>query len=270
MSFERRKGLGGPALKLDRTTKRRGLISLAAGVVAVAAGYLLAATVVFSSPDRTPEALIAVPDLIGESAERASEGAEAAGLSFRVTGEIHHPDEPVGNVIAQLPLSGQFAVAETEIQAMLSLGPETISVPDVTGLSESQAALVLGRLGLSTATRLTASQHRKGQVIRTEPEAGEMLPVPSEVELVVSEGRDVVAVPDLEGRHLDDVEVLLARLRLVIGTVTFEPAALGAPGRVIGQSPPPGFGLRQGGEVSVRVAGSPSEVIEMIQGGRDN
>lgn len=270
MSFERRKGLGGPALKLDRTTKRRGLISLAAGVVALAAGYLIAATVVFSSPDRTPEALIAVPDLIGESAERASEGAEAAGLSFRVTGEIHHPDEPVGNVIAQLPLSGQFAVAETEIQAMLSLGPETISVPDVTGLSESQAALVLGRLGLSTATRLTASQHRKGQVIRTEPEAGEMLPVPSEVELVVSEGRDVVAVPDLEGRHLDDVEVLLARLRLLIGTVTFEPAALGAPGRVIGQSPPPGFGLRQGGEVSVRVAGSPAEVIEMIQGGRDN
>ena len=92
----------------------------------------------------------------------------------------------------------------------------------------------------------------------------------SEVELVVSEGRDVVAVPDLEGRHLDDVEVLLARLRLLIGTVTFEPAALGAPGRVIGQSPPPGFGLREGGEVSVRVAGSPSEVIEMIQSGRDN
>jgi beta-lactam-binding protein with PASTA domain len=52
--------------------------------------------------------------------------------------------------------------------------------------------------------------------------------------------------------------------------MTFEPAALGAPGRVIGQSPPPGFGLREGGEVSVRVAGSPSDVIEMIQSGRDN
>ena len=270
MSFERRKGLGGPELKLDRTTTRRGLISLAAGVVALAAGYLIAATVVFSSPDGTPEALIAVPDLIGESAERASAGTEAAGLSFRVTGEINHPDAPVGNVIAQLPLPGQFAVPETEIQATLSLGPERVSVPDVTGLSESQAALVLGRLGFSTATRTIASHNRKGQVIRTEPEAGEMLPLPSEVQLIVSEGRDVVAVPDLEGRHLDDVEVLLSRLGLLIGTVTFEPAALGAPGRVIGQSPPPGFGLREGGEVSVRVAGSPSEVIEMIQSGRDN
>ena len=81
---------------------------------------------------------------------------------------------------------------------------------------------------------------------------------PAEVELVVSEGRDVVAVPDLEGRLLDDVEVLLSRLGLVLGTVTFEPGAVGAPGRVIGQSPPPGFGLREGGEVSVRVAGRPS------------
>jgi serine/threonine-protein kinase len=180
MSFERRKGLGGRELNLDRTTTRRGLISLVAGIVALAAGYLIAATVVFSSPDRTPEALIAVPDLIGESAESASEGTEAAGLSFRVTGEIHHPDEPVGNVIAQLPLPGQFAVSETEIQATLSLGPERVAVPDVTGLSESQAALVLGRLGFSTATRTTASQYRKGQVIRTEPEAGEMLPVPSD------------------------------------------------------------------------------------------
>lgn len=270
MNFERRKGLGGPELSLGSTTTRRGLISLGVGAVGLAAGYLIAATVVFSSPDRTPEALVAVPDLIGESAESASEDTEAAGLAFRVTGEIHHPDAPVGTVIAQLPLPGQFVVSDAEIQATLSLGPDRVALPDVVGLSETQAALVLGRLGLSTTTTTTASQHRKGQVIRTEPAAGEMLPVPSEVGLVVSEGREVVAVPDLEGRHLDDVEVLLARLGLLIGTVTFEPGALGAPGRVIGQAPPPGFGLREGGEVSVRVAGSPSDVIDMIPGGRDN
>jgi serine/threonine-protein kinase len=270
MSFERRKGLSGTETGLDRKNARRGLISLAAGIGALAAGYLIAATVVFSSPDRTPEALVAVPDLIGESAERAREGTEAAGLSFLVTGEIHHPDEPVGNVIAQLPLPGQFVIPETEVQGTLSLGPAKAAVPDVVGLSESQASLVLSRLGLSTTTTTTASQHRKGQVIRIEPEAGEILPVPSEVNLIVSEGREVVAVPDLEGRHLDDVEVLLARLGLLIGTVTFEPGALGAPGRVIGQSPPPGFGLREGGEVSVRVAGSPSDVIRMIQGRQEN
>lgn len=270
MSFERRRGLGGPESGLDSTTARRWLISLLTGIVALAAGYLIAATVVFSSPDGSPASLVAVPDLSGASAERAREAAEAAGLVFRVTGEINHPDEPAGNVIAQLPLPGQFVTPETEVEATLSLGPETVAVPDVTGLSESQATFVLGRLGLSTATTMTASHLRKGQVIRTRPAAGETLPVPSEVELVVSEGREVVAVPDLEGRHLDDVEVLLGRLGLLIGTVTFEPGAVGAPGRVIGQSPPPGFGLREGGEVSVRVAGSPSDVIDMIQGGRDN
>jgi serine/threonine-protein kinase len=140
----------------------------------------------------------------------------------------------------------------------------------VTGLTETQAIFVLGRLGLSTNAIATASRKRKGEVIRTEPDAGAELPVPGEVALIVSEGREVVAVPDLEGRHLDDVDVLLSSLGLLLGSVTFEPGAVGAPGRVIGQAPPPGFGLREGGEVSIRVAGSPSDVIRVDEGGQSH
>ncbi len=270
MSFERRRGFGGAERALDRATARRGLISAAAVVAALVGGYLVAATVVFSSPGTDPATLIRVPDLTGEPDEEARAEAMKLELGYQVTGEIFHPVEPAGRVIAQLPLPGQFVPSGTEVQTTLSLGPETVTVPDVVGLSESQAVFVIGRLGLATRSRTTASHQRKGQVVRTEPEAGEKLSVPSEVELVVSEGREVVAVPDLEGRHLDDVEVLLARLGLTIGTVTFDPGAVGAPGRVIGQAPPAGFGLREGGEVSVRVAGSPSDVIQQMQGGRDH
>jgi len=283
MSFERRRGFGGTAAGeagssarsgADRSGgrggARRGLTTLGLAAAGLAAGYLVAATVLFSSPDPGPETLVAVPDLTGRSQEEAGKRAADAGLTFRVTGEIFHPEEPAGHVVAQLPLARQYVVPETEIAGTLSLGPETVTVPDVTGLSETQAAFVLGRLGLGTASQTTPSHRRKGQVIRTEPEAGQKLPASSEVTLVVSEGREVVAVPDLEGRHLADVEVLLARLGLEIGTVTFEPGAVGAPGRVIGQAPPPGFALREGGEVSVRVAGSPSEVMDLMQRRQDD
>ena len=258
MSFQRRRGLGGPATTVDRQRLRRGLISLAAAGAALATGYLIAANFVFSSPDRTAASLVRVPRLLGEPAEDARDAVERLGLGLRLGGELFHPEAPVGDVVAQLPLPGQLVEPGAEVEATLSLGPETVTVPDVTGLTDVQATFVLGRLGLGTITTTTASHYRKGQVVRMVPEPGERLSIPAEVELVVSEGREVVAVPDLEGRLLDDVEVLLSSIGLVLGTVTFEPGAVGAPGRVIGQSPPPGFGLREGGEVSVRVAGRPS------------
>lgn len=269
MSFERRRGLSGPEGERRRRARRWG-ISLSAAGAALVLGYLFAANVVFSSPDRKPADLVAVPDFAGDAVERAREVSTEAGLNLRVAGEIFHPEEPPGTVIAQLPLASQFVAPESEVQVTLSLGPETVRVPDVTGLTETQAIFVLGRLGLSTASITTASRKRKGEVIRTEPDAGAELGVPGEVSLIVSEGREVVAVPDLEGRRLDDVEVLLSRLGLELGSVTFEPAAVGAPGRVIGQAPPPGFGLREGGAVSVRVAGSPSDVIEVNGGGQSH
>jgi serine/threonine-protein kinase len=270
MSFERRRGLTGVDGAEGRRRARRWGASLFTALLALGAGYLLAATVVFSSPDRASGDLVAVPDFAGENVERAEEVSMAAGLALRVAGEIFHPEEAPGRVIAQLPLAGQFVAPGSEVQVTLSLGPETVRVPDVTGLTETQAVFVLGRLGLSTSAITTASRKRKGEVLRTEPDAGAELGVPGEVSLIVSEGREVVAVPDLEGRRLDDVEVLLSRLGLELGSVTFEPSAVGAPGRVIGQSPPPGFGLREGGAVSVRVAGSPSDVIEVNEGGQGN
>ena len=270
MSFERRRGLTGADREERRLRLRRWGITLAAVVAASLAGYSLAATVVFSSPDRTSADLVAVPEFGGEEMERALDLAAGAGLGLHVAGEIFHPEEPAGHVIAQLPLAGQFVAPGSEVEVTLSLGPETVRVPDVTGLTETQAVFVLGRLGLAASSISTASRKRKGEVIRTEPDAGAVLGVPGEVSLIVSEGREVVAVPDLEGRRLDDVEVLLARLGLELGSVTFEPSAVGAPGRVIGQAPPPGFGLREGGAVSVRVAGSPSDVIEIEQRRQDH
>ena len=97
---------------------------------------------------------------------------------------------------------------------------------------------------------------RSGQVLRTSPAAGTELPVPAEVELVVSRGFEVSAVPDLVGRHAEDVEEILEELGLRLGVVSFDETALDAPGRVIGQTPPAGYNLRTGGRVAIEVAGA--------------
>ena len=79
--------------------------------------------------------------------------------------------------------------------------------------------------------------------------------MPAEVTLVVSEGRPVVQIPDLVGRHVDDAGGTLSGAGLQLGAITYDPQAPEAPGRIVGQYPPAGYSLREGDVVEVRVAG---------------
>jgi len=76
----------------------------------------------------------------------------------------------------------------------------------------------------------------------------------------VSRGSPLTTVPDLSGRHIDDALALLAESKLSLGAISYDPLSFDAPGRIVGQYPPGGYGLRQGDPVEVRVAGRPEEV----------
>ena len=128
------------------------------------------------------------------------------------------------------------------------------------GLSERQAAIVLERLGYEVAIERTTHTLEQGRAVETRPGAGTELAVPAEVALVISEGRPVVQVPDLIGRHVDDAQGALSEAGLELGALTYDPQAIEAPGRIVGQYPPAGYSLREGGAVEVRVAGDVNRV----------
>lgn len=224
-------------------------------------GYAAAARFLFRAADAAPDVRRAeVPDLRGGTAGEARDRLREEGMEARVEAWIHHPRAERGTVVAQSPLGGQVAADGDTVSLTLSRGPDVRAVPDLSGLSARQANLVLERMGFTVRTEVVSSGSGHAGVQGTRPAAGERVPVPFTVELLVGEGPQIALVPSLRGLHIDDVEARLEEAGLQLGTVRFDPDARAAPGRVIAQSPPSGYSLRGGGAVSVEVAGRAGEV----------
>lgn len=253
---------GGSALSLvARTRPGRWGAGLVALVLLVGAGYLISAEWLFpaSGPEAAADEVVEVPDMVGLAEADARATLADAGLDLQVRSEMPHRDAPEGAVVAQSPLPGQYARPGAPVEVTLSEGPRRRTVPDLRGLSGRQAQIVLERLGFATSVDTASSDVERGRVVGTRPEAGSGRTLPSEVTVVVSRGPEVADVPELAGVHIDDVEQRLRERGFRLGEVTYDPEAFSAPGRVIGQTPAPGYALREGGRVSVRVAGSPPD-----------
>lgn len=236
-------------------------------IVVLTAGGLFAlgyfAAVQWLSPGTAPSAsgdLVTVPELVGLSDPEARGRLAELGLEFGVRSTVSHPDAPEGAVLAQSPIPGQRVRPGAPVEVTLSRGPEVHSIPDVSGLSARQATIVLERLGFRVTTSEANHSLEAGRAFATEPGPGTELTVPSDVTLLVSKGSPITTVPDLFGRHIDDALELLSRSGLSLGAISYDPLASDAPGRIVGQYPPGGYGLREGDPVEVRVAGRPEEV----------
>ena len=262
-------GGGGPGGRGGRRRRSRGrgrgggpwwrnrwIQAAALTLVLFVAGYVVAANLIFPGGQRAEAGeVVQVPDLVGLGRSGADRSLTEAGLTLAVSSSVAHPEAPAGAIVAQTPLPGQYARPGAPVEVTLSSGPDRRRVPDLRGLSARQGQIVLERLGFRTAVDSSRSPARRGQIVGTRPDAGTELGLPAQVTLLVSEGPRTAEVPDLSGRHVEDVPTILRDAGLDLGDVTYEPDAFQAAGRVIAQSPPPGYALRRGGTVSIRVAG---------------
>lgn len=204
--------------------------------------------------------LVTVPELVGLADGEAKNRLLEIGLEYGIRSTVSNPRAPEGAVLAQSPIPGQQVRPGAPVEVTLSRGPERHSIPDVAGLSERQAAILLERLGFRVTSQQAEHASEAGRAIRTEPAAGTELAVPADVTLLVSKGSPLTTVPDLSGRHIDDALELLAESGLELGAISYDPLALDAPGRIVGQYPPGGYALRRGDPVEIRVAGQPRSV----------
>lgn len=273
MSFERRSGPKGPNVGawLRGRPGRAVLVALAMFLV----GYAAAAQWMFpAANDPTDVDFTEVPDLTGLTSSDAQTRITDLGFVAAEGGRLTHADVAAGAVIAQSPLPGQVAQAGDTISLTLSAGLEARTIPDLSGLAGDEAATLLRRLGFDVDVERIERSSRAG-VIESTPPAGTRLDLPATVELVVSAGRAIVEVPDLRGRHADDLEDILTEAQLRLGAVSYQVDAPEGPGRVVSQSPAPGSSLRGDGIVSVVVAGTPpdsvsSALTDEVEAARDS
>ena len=117
----------------------------------------------------------------------------------------------IGVVVALLCVVGIAAAA-------LSMGGsgDKVTVPDVTNKPIAQARTTLEQAGfkVGTETEVYSSTVSTGNVVSTDPQAGEQAAKGSTIKINVSKGTEQITVPDLKGKSADDAQKALSEAGL--------------------------------------------------------
>ena len=166
----------------------------------------------------------AVPDLAGVTAEDAQARLAEAELALGGV-QTRHDEEVDEGLVLTWSSGGQERPPElrkgTEVDLVVSAGPAPRTVPDLAGKTVDQARAELGKVGLGAeVTERFSNSVPRGQIIGTDPGAGASVARGRTITLVVSKGPDLVQVPDIVGRALDEANRILEEAGLVPGDVT--------------------------------------------------
>ncbi|HET9945530.1 MAG TPA: Stk1 family PASTA domain-containing Ser/Thr kinase [Actinomycetes bacterium] len=156
------------------------------------------------------------PGLIGLTKPAAADKAEKDGLEVTVKDEAYSETIAKGLVISTDPGPGRSIDKGGTVGLVMSLGPERYAVPNVEGVQEERARAMLEDRKLSVATpeRRYSSKVERGAVISTDPKVGTMVKPGTAITLVISDGVQPVAVPDVVELPLEEAQAQLAEAKL--------------------------------------------------------
>lgn len=158
---------------------------------------------------------VRLPSLVGLKLDEATEKLEARDLFLGSTTKSYSP-EPEGTVIEQSESQGKVVIG-SEIDVVVSKGPEPLEVPDVSGVTEARAVARLEAAGFDPVPVEAYSDDVKvGRVISTSPGAGDIIGEGSKVEVYVSIGPEFerLQMPDVRGKDVDAARSQLESLGL--------------------------------------------------------
>jgi hypothetical protein len=144
-------------------------------------------------------AMVAVPNVTGETQSAATTAISGAGLTTGAITTATSASVTAGSVVSQSPAAGSSVASGSAVSLVVSLGPPVL-VPGVVGLTQQAAATAITGAGLALgAVTLQASATVPvGSVISQNPAAGASVGSGSAVALVVSSGASVAnALPVL-------------------------------------------------------------------------
>ncbi len=200
---------------------------------------------------------VEVPDLNGMNADQAKQALTKAGLTASQGTAVASDEVAKDKVATQDPAAGTKVEKGSTVTFSLSSGPESVSVPDITGMSEKEAQAALSNAGLtgSLSDRKASDKVAEGDIISQSPSAGKKVSKGSKVSYVISTGPSVVtvAVPNLTGMTKDGAKSALTEKGLVLGDVT-EKSSDKPKGTVIEQSTDSGTKVEKGSKVNIVIS----------------
>jgi beta-lactam-binding protein with PASTA domain len=161
-----------------------------------------------------------------------------------------------GKVISQDPARGSSVAQGSSVNLVISLGPQMVTVPNLEGLTQdaATAAVTAANLTVGTITQQTSNTVASGNVVSQDQPSGSSVAQGSPVNLVISSGPEMVAVPNLEGLTQAAATTAITAAKLTVGTVTQQTSNTVATGKVISQEPASGGSVVQGSPVNLVIS----------------
>jgi beta-lactam-binding protein with PASTA domain/predicted Ser/Thr protein kinase len=201
-------------------------------------------------PSLGPQLLL-VPEVVGMSEQAATRKLEDAGFQVDVQ-RAFDDGVPKGDVIRQSPAPNQRIEQGETVTITVSRGPTPVEIPNLAGRPSEDARDTLVALGFKVKQKEEFStEFANGEVIRTQPPAGEKAPRGSTVTMVVSKGPRTFPMPNVVGMTREEAISELESLGLVVEVVVVpnnDP-----PNTVVYQDPIPGDTVEQGQTVTLYV-----------------
>ncbi|MDN3261499.1 Stk1 family PASTA domain-containing Ser/Thr kinase [Streptomyces sp. CSDS2] len=205
-----------------------------------------------------------VPPLLAKTEAQARDRLESAGLDVGQVKRAYSDTVERGTVIGSEPAPGARIRDHGKVTLTVSLGPETVNVPNVEGqtLAKARARLKADGLEPGMVTREFSEDVPAGSVVRTTPDAGTKRHAGSAIALTVSKGSPV-DVPDVTGEDLDSARDALeeAGLEVKVSAERIHSSDYDK-GTVAAQTPDEGSEAAEGDTVTLTLSDGP-EMVEV-------
>ena len=173
------------------------------------------------SPTPSPTATAAtVPDVSGMSEDDAKTAIEDLGLTFVKGDDVSSDTVDEGLAVSSDPGAGTSAVLGADVTVSFSSGSATVKVPDVTGMTQSEARKEIENANLAwgDVTAEDSPGTQAGRVIRSNPAPDTSVSRGETVSVVVSSGR--TTVPSVVGKTQDEAQEAIKAAGLNYNTTT--------------------------------------------------
>ncbi len=236
-----------------KNTKRNVIIAIIAVVLIAGIGFFVAnAAGLFGGT-------VKVPDVVGYTEQDARDSLKEAGLKVGRIKLEKSNTVPEGMIISQDPKADTQVQVGSVVNLTISSKEETVSVPNLMGLTAAGAEQQLAALGLVGVSKQDNSDTvEAGKVCDQDPAVNSQVAVGSTVTYTVSTGKKAenVKVPNVLGiGEVDAVSALEGRGLSV--SVNYESTANASQGEVIRQSIAGDTEVAKGSSITITVAVSP-------------
>ncbi|WP_406212016.1 Stk1 family PASTA domain-containing Ser/Thr kinase [Streptomyces decoyicus] len=202
---------------------------------------------------RGPE-IVDVPDLSGTPVADAKRKLRDRGLVPGTVTREFNEEVAKGSVIRTDPAGGSKRRPDTAVGLTVSRGT-AIDVPGVLGSDRTDAVSTLRAAGFQVrfADQPVFSTQDKGTIARQTPAEGGKLGKGDTVTLTLSKGPEMIPVPDVTGKNVDDAKKQLTDLGF---QVEVDKPLLFPQDTVESQSVDPGKKAPKGGTITIKLKGA--------------